>query len=44
MGRHNEVVELEQKILNYEVRKMAIAGLGGVGKSQIALEGLPSPR
>ena len=38
LGRHNEVLELEQKILNYEVQKMAIAGLGGVGKTQIALE------
>ena len=38
LGRHNEVMELEQKILNYEGRKMAIAGLGGVGKTQIALE------
>jgi nucleoside phosphorylase len=39
LGRHNEVMELEQKILNNdEVRKMAIAGLGGVGKTQIALE------
>ena len=38
LGRHNEVVELEQMILNYEVRKMAIAGLGGVGNTQIALE------
>ena len=39
LGRHNEVVELEQQILsNNEVRKMAIAGLGGVGKTQIALE------
>ncbi|KAN0087102.1 hypothetical protein V8E54_000790 [Elaphomyces granulatus] len=41
LGRHNEIVELEQKILsnnNQLVRKMAIAGLGGVGKTQIALE------
>src|SRR5467141_754257 len=40
LGRHNEIVELEQKILsnNDQVRKMAITGLGGVGKTQIALE------
>jgi nucleoside phosphorylase len=36
LGRHNEVMELEQKILsNDEVRKMALAGLGG---TQIAQE------
>ena len=47
LGRHNEIVELEQKILNNndQVRKMAITGLGGVGKTQIALESsLPGPR
>ncbi|KAN0066858.1 hypothetical protein V8E54_015030 [Elaphomyces granulatus] len=40
LGRHNELVELEQKISNNnnQVRKMAITGLGGVGKTQIALE------
>ena len=40
LGRHNEIVELGQKILNNndQVRKMAITGLGGVGKTQIALE------
>ncbi|KAN0066838.1 hypothetical protein V8E54_015010 [Elaphomyces granulatus] len=40
LGRHSEIVELEQKILNNndQVRKMAITGLGGVGKTQIALE------
>ena len=40
LGRHNEIMELEQKILsnNDRVRKMAITGLGGVGKTQIALE------
>ncbi|KAN0070731.1 hypothetical protein V8E54_010896 [Elaphomyces granulatus] len=40
LGRHNELVELEQKILNNndQVRKMAITGLGGVGKTQIALQ------
>ncbi|KAN0078920.1 hypothetical protein V8E54_005433 [Elaphomyces granulatus] len=40
LGRQNEIVELEQKILNNndQVRKMAITGLGGVGKTQIALE------
>ncbi|KAN0070708.1 hypothetical protein V8E54_010873 [Elaphomyces granulatus] len=40
LGRHNEIVELEQKILNNndQVQKMAITGLGGVGKTQIALE------
>jgi nucleoside phosphorylase len=40
LGRHNEIMELEQKILsnNDQVRKMAITGLGGVGKTQIALE------
>jgi hypothetical protein len=39
LGRHNEVVELQQKILSKDkVRKMAITGLGGVGKTQIALE------
>ncbi|KAN0070700.1 hypothetical protein V8E54_010865 [Elaphomyces granulatus] len=40
LGRHNEIVELEQKILSNkdQVRKMAITGLGGVGKTQIALE------
>ncbi|KAN0066833.1 hypothetical protein V8E54_015005 [Elaphomyces granulatus] len=40
LGRHNEIVELEQKILNInnQVRKIAITGLGGVGKTQIALE------
>jgi nucleoside phosphorylase len=39
LGRHSEVVELEQKILSKDqVRKMAITGLGGVGKTQIALE------
>ena len=30
LGRHNEVVELQQKILSQDkVRKMAITGLGG---------------
>ncbi|KAN0070697.1 hypothetical protein V8E54_010862 [Elaphomyces granulatus] len=40
LGRHNEIVELEQRILSNkdQVRKMAITGLGGVGKTQIALE------
>ncbi|KAN0077438.1 hypothetical protein V8E54_005742 [Elaphomyces granulatus] len=39
LGRHNEVVKLEEKILSSDqVRKMAITGLGGVGKTQIALE------
>ena len=39
LGRHNEVMELQQKILSKDnVRKMAITGLGGVGKTQIALE------
>ena len=39
LGRHNEVVELQQKILSEDkVRKAAITGLGGVGKTQIALE------
>src|SRR6202030_4115050 len=39
LGRHNEVVELQQKILGMgQVRKMAITGLGGIGKTQIALE------
>ncbi|KAN0070804.1 hypothetical protein V8E54_010969 [Elaphomyces granulatus] len=40
LGRHSELVELEQKVLNNndQVRKMAITGLGGVGKTQIALE------
>ncbi|KAN0070706.1 hypothetical protein V8E54_010871 [Elaphomyces granulatus] len=40
LGRHIEIVELEQKILNNndQVQKMAITGLGGVGKTQIALE------
>ncbi|KAN0082014.1 hypothetical protein V8E54_003312, partial [Elaphomyces granulatus] len=40
LGRHNEIMELEQKVLsnNDKVRKMAITGLGGVGKTQIALE------
>ncbi|KAN0066846.1 hypothetical protein V8E54_015018 [Elaphomyces granulatus] len=40
LGRRNEIVQLEQKILNNndQVRKMAITGLGGVGKTQIALE------
>ena len=39
LGRHNEVMELERKILSKDrVRKMAITGLGGVGKTQIALE------
>ena len=39
LGRHNEVMRLEQKILSKDqVRMMAITGLGGVGKTQIALE------
>ena len=40
LGRHSEIMVLEQKILNNndQVRKMAITGLGGVGKTQIALE------
>ena len=34
LGRQNEVVQLEQKILSKDrVRKMAITGLGGVGKT-----------
>ena len=39
LGHHNEVMELEQKILsNDEVQKMAFGGLGGVGKTQIVQE------
>ena len=39
LGRHNEVMELELKILSTdEVQKMALAGLGGVGKTQIVQE------
>ena len=39
LGRHNEVVELQERIVSKgQVRKMAITGLGGVGKTQIALE------
>ncbi|KAN0087042.1 hypothetical protein V8E54_000730 [Elaphomyces granulatus] len=39
LGRHNEVVGLQERIVSKDrVRKMAITGLGGVGKTQIALE------
>jgi hypothetical protein len=39
LGRHNAVMRLEQKILSKDqVRMMAIPGLGGVGRTQIALE------
>ncbi|KAN0087056.1 hypothetical protein V8E54_000744 [Elaphomyces granulatus] len=39
LGRHNEVARLQERIVSKDrVRKMAIAGLGGVGKTQIALE------
>src|ERR1700722_8893622 len=39
LGRHNQVMDLEQTVLSKDrVRKMAITGLGGVGKTQIALE------
>ncbi|KAN0069929.1 P-loop containing nucleoside triphosphate hydrolase protein [Elaphomyces granulatus] len=39
LGRHNEVVGLQETIVSKDqVRKMAITGLGGVGKTQIALE------
>jgi hypothetical protein len=37
LGRHNEIVELEEKTLSkVQVRKTAITGLGGVGKTEIA--------
>ncbi|KAN0087024.1 hypothetical protein V8E54_000712 [Elaphomyces granulatus] len=39
LGRHNEVVGLQERIVSKDrLRKMAITGLGGVGKTQIALE------
>ncbi|KAN0076607.1 hypothetical protein V8E54_006749 [Elaphomyces granulatus] len=39
LGRHNEVVGLQERIMSKDrVRKIAITGLGGVGKTQIALE------
>ncbi|KAN0083910.1 hypothetical protein V8E54_002998 [Elaphomyces granulatus] len=39
LGRQNEVEELRERIVSKgQVRKMAITGLGGVGKTQIALE------
>ncbi|KAN0087046.1 hypothetical protein V8E54_000734 [Elaphomyces granulatus] len=39
LGRHNEVAGLQERIVSKDrVRKMAITGLGGVGKTQIALE------
>src|SRR5712664_36463 len=39
LGRHNEVEGLQERIVSEDrVRKMAITGLGGIGKTQIALE------
>lgn len=39
LGRHDEISQLKQQILSREhTRKAAISGLGGMGKTQIALE------
>ncbi|MCJ1309581.1 hypothetical protein MMC25_003241, partial [Agyrium rufum] len=39
VGRHDELQELQQKLLvDKECQKIAIVGLGGIGKTQVALE------
>ncbi|OSS43463.1 hypothetical protein B5807_11981 [Epicoccum nigrum] len=39
VGRHNELAELRQRLLvDQDCQKMSIVGLGGMGKTQVALQ------